>query len=254
MIESYSVSGRSRRLPTALGRPAIFEERKERYHDNIPILYHCDHCGLSGRHGAGGGLLQPEGRGLQLPRVLPGRPQTGSHRHRHERRGFGHEQLPAHGSARPGLPVRRGRGGLDRHRGQAPAPVLGQDRRHHHPRLLFPAVPGPAQRALLHRRGGDPDLLHPLHRLRLQGHRHPVQQPVRRGLPRGHDHRRHCGHRLHGAGRLFGRVHHRPDPEHHYDLCPDLHRPLRHPAGRGMGTGGRQCQLPARLPELHPGV
>lgn len=140
MIESYSVSGRSRRLPTALGRPAIFEERKERYHDNIPILYHCDHCGLSGRHGAGGGLLQPEGRGLQLPRVLPGRPQTGSHRHRHERRGFGHEQLPAHGSARPGLPVRRGRGGLDRHRpghrhlpqlahrGQAPAPVLGQDR------------------------------------------------------------------------------------------------------------------------------
>lgn len=39
MIESYSVSGRSRRLPTALGRPAIFEERKERYHDNIPILY-----------------------------------------------------------------------------------------------------------------------------------------------------------------------------------------------------------------------
>lgn len=63
MIESYSVSGRSRRLPTALGRPAIFEERKERYHDNIPILYHCDHCGLSGRHGAGGGLLQPEGRG-----------------------------------------------------------------------------------------------------------------------------------------------------------------------------------------------
>ena len=45
-----------------------------------------------------------------------GGPEAGPHRHRHERRGLGHEQLAAHGSARPGLSLRRGRGGLDRHR------------------------------------------------------------------------------------------------------------------------------------------
>ena len=32
---------------------------------------------------------------------------------------------------------------------------------HHHPQLLLPAVPGPAERPVLHRRCGHPHLLHP---------------------------------------------------------------------------------------------
>ena len=137
-----------------------------------------------------------KGGGSSIPRVLPGRPQTGSHRHRHERRGLGHEQLAAHGSARPGLPVRRGRGRAGPPSAWPSAPTSTGSSwpsacAGTRPRSGAITIPGffsqrfRDRRSVLsvHCRGGDPDLLHPLHRLRLQGHRHPVQQPVRRGLP-----------------------------------------------------------------------
>ncbi len=45
-----------------------------------------------------------------------------------------------------------------------------------------------------------------------------------------------------------------PDPEHHHDLCSDLHRALRHPAGWRVGSGGLQRLLPAWLPERDRGT
>ena len=48
-----------------------------------------------------------------------------------------------------------------------PAPVFGQARRHHDPRLFCPPLRRSEASALLHRGGRHPHFLHPLHGVRL---------------------------------------------------------------------------------------
>ena len=90
--------------------------------------------------------------------------------------------------------------------------------------------------------------LYPVHGVRLQGHRHALQQPFWCGVSYGNDRRRHRGRAVHGDGRLYGRFVHRPDPVHLHDHCAHRHRMLRRAAGGRTGHGHRQCPaLPGYL-------
>lgn len=125
------------------------------------------------------------------PTISIWRPEPGPCGHRHERGGQRHEQLPADGPARPCLPLRSAGGtwtciGLAArhlsqlaHRGPAHPPLFRPPWGHHRAGLLLPPLRRPAPRALLHRGHRDPGILYPLHRLRLQGCGHPLQQPLR---------------------------------------------------------------------------
>lgn len=165
--------------------------RRREYHGEFPDLDSSHRVRVPGGHAAHRRLLQPPGRQRQLPRFLSGRPEPGPCGHRHERGGQRHEQLPADGPARPCLPLRSAGGHLDlhrpcrrhlsqlAHRGPAHPPLFRPPWGHHRAGLLLPPLRRPAPRALLHRGHRDPGILYPLHRLRLQGCGHPLQQPLR---------------------------------------------------------------------------
>ena len=226
--------------------------------EHIPDDYCADH-GAVPRHDNWRRCGVFPSRCVEHQRFLPRRPQARPAGHRHERGGLRHELLSADGPAGSGVPRRTGGGQLDHHRSggghlsqlpagvQAPARLLRAPGRHYRAGLLLTPLRGQAPSALPDCRAGHHRVLCALHRLRLQGRRHAVRQPVWLGLPRVHAHRRGGHHRLYGAGRLPGRVHHRPHPVRLHDGCAGHHRALRREPGGRHGRRARQREGAAGL-------
>ena len=124
-------------------------------------------------------VFHPQGQRKVQQRLLYRRPFPGPDRHGDERRGVGHEQLPADGHARPGLHRRHRGGRMDGHRPgggylsellicrQTAAPLFLPDRRVYDPRVFLQALRRKKARAFPDRRADHPGVLYPLHGVRL---------------------------------------------------------------------------------------